>query len=428
MNPVSPAPWSLWQKLLFRFFALYFFLYTFPFPLDLLPFTDTLSGMVYEDIWMPLVQKAGAWLHIQGLEDSSPNGSGDTTWNYVQLLVILLLTLVGWLIWSVADHRRRHYDRLLYWFSVYVRYALAAAMLSYGWVKVYKSQFPHPSLNNLLQSYGQSSPMRLAWTFMGYSDAYNLFTGGAELLAGFLLFFRRTRLLGALLGVTVMANVVAINFCFDVPVKLYSSHLLLMALFIAAPDFRSLYRFFILHIPAAPTGKLRPFSGNRKLKTGLGSLKCLFIVYILYTGISTGLEAHQSYGDGATKPPLWGIYNVETFVKNKDTLAPLVTDPVRWRRFVTGHPGTAVVYSMNDSKTFWNLRPDTTGHNITLEDMYNVKSTWWLHYSQPDSQHLVFTGTNGKDSIFLLMRKEPADSFMLINRGFHWINEYPYNK
>jgi hypothetical protein len=40
--------------------------------------------------------------------------------------------------------------------------------------------------DRLLKPYGESSPMGLLWTFMGYSTGYNLFTGGAEALGGLL--------------------------------------------------------------------------------------------------------------------------------------------------------------------------------------------------------------------------------------------------
>ena len=64
--------------------------------------------------------------------------------------------------------------------------------------------------------------------------------GVVELLGGVLLTCRRTRLLGALVVLGVMANVVMLNFCYDVSVKLHSSHLLAMTLFVAAAGLRRL--------------------------------------------------------------------------------------------------------------------------------------------------------------------------------------------
>lgn len=89
--------------------------------------------------------------------------------------------------------------------------------------------------------------MRLLWTFMGFSRAYCIFAGAAECLGGALLFFRRTTLLGAVLLLGVLGNVVLLNFCYDVPVKLFSTFLLFLAAYLAWPDARRLADFFLLN-------------------------------------------------------------------------------------------------------------------------------------------------------------------------------------
>jgi hypothetical protein len=50
------------------------------------------------------------------------------------------------------------------------------------------SQFPAPTQDRLMQSYGDSSPMGLLWTFMGASEPYTMFVGFAEMISGILLF------------------------------------------------------------------------------------------------------------------------------------------------------------------------------------------------------------------------------------------------
>ena len=55
-----------------------------------------------------------------------------------------------------------------------------------------------------------------------------------------------------------MLNIAALNFCYDVPVKLYSLHLILMALFLLIPDAVPLMRFFVLHRPARLEGVWLP--------------------------------------------------------------------------------------------------------------------------------------------------------------------------
>jgi hypothetical protein len=76
-------------------------------------------------------------------------------------------------------------------------------MIGYGAAKVISSQFPPPTLDRLMQPYGDSSPMGLLWTFMGASEPYTMFVGFAEMISGILLFPRKTSTLGALMSVGV---------------------------------------------------------------------------------------------------------------------------------------------------------------------------------------------------------------------------------
>src|SRR5438552_3396115 len=104
--------WGLIQKLLFRFFAAYFFIYIFPFPIGYIPFTDSLTTW-YNSIWDALVPWTGKYiLHVSYPITIKPNGSGDTTYNYVQLFLIAVFAIIAAIIWSLADRRRKSYDLL----------------------------------------------------------------------------------------------------------------------------------------------------------------------------------------------------------------------------------------------------------------------------------------------------------------------------
>src|ERR1700704_1795987 len=110
---ISVNQWSVTQKLLFRFFAAYFFIYVLPFPIGYVPFTDTINTL-FTDLWDPLVYWAGKnILHIGYSINVKPNGSGDTTYNYVQLFLVAVFAVIVAVIWSIADRRRKSYDLLL---------------------------------------------------------------------------------------------------------------------------------------------------------------------------------------------------------------------------------------------------------------------------------------------------------------------------
>jgi hypothetical protein len=195
---------------------------------------------------------AASVLGIEGeLVSAIGNGSGDSTYSYVQALVTFVLALgaaaVGSLLAAVTARQPGDLVRPRAALRTGLRWYLAIFMVSYGLAKLgtLYNQFSAPGLDRLARTYGESSPMGLLWTFMGSSRAYTAFAGGMELLGGVLLVWRRTALLGALVSVGVMLNVMLMNFCYDVPVKLFSFHLVVAGACIALPDARRLAQLFL---------------------------------------------------------------------------------------------------------------------------------------------------------------------------------------
>ena len=127
-----------------------------------------------------------------------PYGSGDTTFNYVELFCWAGIAAAAACVWSVADWRRPSYPRLFEALRVAVRLYLAFQMINYGIAKVLPMQFGALQPSHLVKPVGEMSPMGLLWTFMAASPAYAIFGGTAEIVGGMLLAFRRTTLLGAL--------------------------------------------------------------------------------------------------------------------------------------------------------------------------------------------------------------------------------------
>ena len=133
-----------------------------------------------------------------------------------------------------------------------LRYYVAVIMLIYGGFKVINTQFPPLSLEQLTQPLGAVSPMGLLWSFMGYSPAYTTFAGLGEVTGAFLLFFRRTTTLGALIVFAVMTNVALMNYAYDVPVKQLSTNLVLAAVVLVLPDARRLFDVLVLNASSRP--------------------------------------------------------------------------------------------------------------------------------------------------------------------------------
>jgi len=404
--------WSLGRRVAFRLVFAYFFL--------------SLLAQHPAGPLEPLVSWTAAEVFQLPPLDRTPTGSGDKAVHYVATSCALVLAGAAAIVWSAVDRSRAH-PRLYGALRVLVRYFVAAMMLNYGLVKVFKSQFPAPGPDRLLLPLGEMSPMGLLWTFMGHSAAYTVFTGLGEAIGGALLFFRRTTTLGALLVAAVMANVVMLNFSYDVPVKLFSSQLLLWSVFLVAPDGRRLANLFVLNRPVEPVALRRPFP-SRGLERARLVLKCV-VVGSLVAGLTiSARSAYSTWGDGAPKPGLYGVYEVEEFVRDGEPRPPLLTDAARWRSVAVSRQGFLVVRHMDDRLAYYTLEEDASRREVTLTLPADPGFRARLGLTRPDPERLVLEGRIGEDALALRLRRVDESSFPLLSRGFRWIAEAPFNR
>ena len=415
------------KRFLFRFGFAYLVLYNFPFPFDYIPYVDVVFTPYFQ-MWKLLVPWVGSRLfHVDAT--TLPNGSGDTTWGYVQVFCYLVIALLAAAVWSIFDRKGRSHPRLYEGLRIYVRFALGATMISYGAVKVIKSQFPDPSVDRLLQPYGDASPMGILWTFMGASAAYNVFSGLSEMIGGLLLAFRRTALLGALVSAGVLLNIVLLNFCYDVPVKLLSCHLLAMAVFLILPDLRRLIDLLVLNRrveAAAP----RPFCTRPWLRRGIAVFATLAVLALTLFHLNRAAETSKLYGSQAPKGPLSGLWEVDEMSIDGQIRPPLITDTERWRRVIFGNTGQLAVQRMDDFRDRYLLAIDPKGKPGTLDLTRRFDPEWKtaLAYAQPKPGFLTLQGLWGGHRLQVRLHRVEPPKFLLTTRGFHWINERPFNR
>jgi hypothetical protein len=419
------ADWGIAKRILFRFTFVYLIVYLLPFPLNYIPYVSV-TVRPYFEFWNAVVPWVGEHV-FQVTSKPLITGSGDSTYHFVQLFCYLTLAVTVTVVWSLLDRKRPSYPRLYDWMRVYVRFGLASIMMHYGAVKVIKSQFPYPTLDRLLQPFGDASPMGLLWTFMGASASYNVFAGAGEMLGGLLLTTRRTTLLGALVSAGVLSNVVMLNFSYDVPVKQYSLHLFAMALFLAAPDLRRLANLFLLNRAVEPVD-LRPHLRWTWLRRGVLVLRTVLVVAFAFMVLYGAQQSRQTFGDRSPRSPLQGIWSVEEFEVDGKVRPPLMTDATRWRRVVFDYPGMIAIQLMSDSRNRYRLKLDTGQHTLALTKRDNPDWKSDFSYQQPEPELLKLEGTLDGQKIRAKLRRVEESSFLLVTRGFHWISEYPFNR
>jgi hypothetical protein len=423
-SAAAPA-WGAAKRLLFRFAFIYLVLYNLPFPLSMLP--GRAISKAYNGLWEAPVKWVGKHLFHANIT-VLPNGSGDTTFNYVQVFLFLVVAIGAALVWTFLDRRRPNDLRLYAWLRVYIRFALAATMINYGVDKVIELQFSSPTPDRLVETYGESSPMGLLWTFMGFSALYCFFGGAAEMLGGLLLTLRRTTLLGALVCAGVLANVVMLNLSFDVPVKLFSSHLLAQALFLAAPDLRRLANLFLLNRTVQPAPEPPLIARPRVRKIAQALVTVLFAAYVGHS-LLAAFKMSKTFGELAPKPPFYGVWTVDEMAIDGQVRPPLLTDPDRWRRVIFAYPDMLALQSLEGSMTYCGLELSPAAHTFVLKTFPRSKQKIYrLSYRETGPGRLEIEGDfKGRKVLAKLHREEPS-KFQLISRGFHWINEYPLNE
>jgi uncharacterized membrane protein YphA (DoxX/SURF4 family) len=307
--------WAWWQRSLFRFAALFWGYCCLLNPIVLSQVTSLgawinrwiLPWTVFALLRPPEYLEGWFATHVFYLTGVAatrhPTGSGDTARDWIGMLALIVFAAAGAAIWSaIAEWGiarrgwRREYRTLYAWLLVVVRFTLVSILFAYGISKIFDLQFSPPDVRVLTERYGDSSPMELMWTFVGYSVPYTVFSGLVEVIPGVLLLFRRTAVLGALMAAAVMLNVALLNFCYDVPVKLYSSLDVLMALFLLLPSMSSLLEFFLLRRDARLGGVWVRRPQRRSLRVAWYCVGVLVIGHLLYMHVSADARRWSQRG------------------------------------------------------------------------------------------------------------------------------------
>lgn len=217
----------------------------------------------------------------------------------------LLGTALVAAIWTARARRAADIEaRLWYVLHTGAAWFLALQLLEYGFDKVFKHQFYLPEPNTLYTPLGQLPPDLAYWSVMGASHSYSVFAGLLEVLPGLLLLWGRTRLVGGIGALAVLANVLALNIGFSISVKLWSAFLLLLAAVVAAPGILTAYYALVrdCYRPARP---VRPAGSQGRW---VGALRGAGLGILLLETAGPFVADGTFNDDLLPRPPLHGAY------------------------------------------------------------------------------------------------------------------------
>lgn len=445
-----PAPWSPSTRFGFRIAFLYFFCFiAFDSNGTLLQAFPVVGGWIQDKLNWPfnhLSEFIGRHLfHLTGIAAHwHPSESGDTAMNWIQNGLLLAFALAGGILWTAIAHlrnnRRTEYRTLHAWLRFGLRLTCGMFMVIYGLAKVFPFQMPPPSIAVLNEPAGNMAPMTFLWNLIGLNPVYEIICGSAEVLGGILLFYRRTALAGALFSSFVVTNVVLYNFCYDVPVKLFAVNLLVGCIFLALPDALSLGRFFWSHTPAAPTAAWVPPVSRRAGCIAIVVTEIVFAVAFLVVGpVFMTIGWHHLQVELRTPSPLVGAWHLDA--THPASGAFIDPEGVPITDLYVAPSSRAYTRSTDGELWLSGFNLDRKKHTVRINCYFIAPSTNYA-WQLSDPNHLTLTSVAPEPpkhkpakpaapftpAVLTLTRTPTPAHYPLLERGFHFISEWRYER
>lgn len=297
--------------------------------------------------------------------------SSDSFSLYILMLILAIITIII----SIFIKKRQNFINFT---NKIIPYYIAIILLKYGADKLFKGQFYQPEPNILFTKFGNLDQDILYWSVMGTSRTYSLILGLIEICIAVLLMFRKTQILGLVLAIFTFANIIIINFSFDISVKLFSITLLLMCIF-ALGNFWKIFYNFIINGQSSQL-QSSDFYLNRKFQNIILPLKIL-IFGLVFLQIFLPFYLSKNWNDDqAERPFLHGAYQV--FSQNSIKKTNI--------KYVFFHRNQYLIFMNNDDQT--------------LDFRYSIDK---------ENQKIKYTNYNGKSQIFHFEIQE-QDSLMIL--------------
>jgi len=279
--------WSPLQKIAFRFFFVFLSLQVLT--ENFLVFLFGIGDLTIWDIGAKIFTPPCLWLndhifHYKYIPQLWSSFSGAL--HTIRDIVYLLIAAIACIVWSILDRKRENYNRLFYWFSLFVIPVISGVVFGYGISKLIPVQMHYPNFTDAQKHVGDLTPFELIWLALGYGQPYQIFTGLFEVVGAVLILFKRTRVVGLIVIACVMLNVVMIDYAYVVGnVMITAFYILLISMFLMAPYAVELVRFFLRHENASLNRVVYAPRKNIAIK----------IFWVLFIGITFTLTTRDSY-------------------------------------------------------------------------------------------------------------------------------------
>lgn len=345
----------------------------------------------------------------------------------------LALALFATAVWSMLDGKRTEYRRLHQWLRLAVQLILAGVMFSYGFQKVFPLQFGRLMPSVLSTQLGDMNRQDVLWNFMSASIPYQIFCGSAEVLGGVLLLVPRLVTMGAALCFASLLNIFVLNVAYDVWVKHFSFHLLLLSLFLLAPELPRLTAFFVFRQQNAPR-TVPSLSDHRWIdKWALVALWFLGLFFFCVFGVSSW--KHTLKSEEVAKQPLYGVWIVDKMELAGDPKRSLFSDATKsflhlrpgedkWKRLVFKSSAWLEIDCVNGAAEMVPFQLNAHQGTLTLSSNFcDSNFTAKLAIEKVGTELLKMKGVVNVLNVSAELHKLPVSNFRLTNSRVHWVTD-----
>jgi len=382
------------------------FAVTFPIDYSVIPRTFSVVNPFFEN----LIYWSGTG--IFGLENNfSTVISSDSIGLYIHVFNLLFLSLLLTFIWQIIQSNKP--VNLRKYFFCISTYFLVLMLFKYGFDKVFKVQFYTPEPNTLFTNLGDLSPDILYWSAIGSSWGYSFFLGAVEVLVAVLLLFKKTRLLGILLGIGVMVNVVVINFSYDISVKVYASFLLGLFLLNLLPYAKFLYRVLVLNRTSEMKQEKPLFFTKNKLWNY--GIKSILVLFILTESLFPFVKSGNYNDDTFSRPVFHGAYQVTN--QNKEENNQNISQIFIHRQ------GYFITKTTKNKMQDYHLIVDTVNRVLKIS-RYDLNESYILNYEEKNKTLFRIIGEIKSKKIDVFLDKINLKNLPIKQSSFHWTTDH----
>src|SRR5262245_63212298 len=169
----------------------------------------------------------------------------------------------------------------------------------------------------------------------------------------------------------VTCEISLLNMTYDVPVKLFSLHLLVMSTILLLPCIRPVFTFLALKRAVDPPREGKLFANVATHRVAI-AVQVVFAAWFLWSGYQNGRAASAQLA--VQKPPLYGIWNIDRMTIDGVERAPLLTDYDRWRRIVVQYPGSIQFQRMNDTWAGFSATTNLDAKTVVMTTLVNPQA------------------------------------------------------